>query len=225
MRKTQPQTVALACHPSSPSSAVRGLTASARIGGAGKLAVRFVLDAEMAQVVLPPLRPSVRTDELWRHTCFEVFVGLPDSEAYCELNFSPSTEWAMYGFVAYRRGMTPLEVRRPPRVAVRPMGRGLTKITSYGELGMAISPSWSFDGGKIAFTLIGSRSHYLGIWSGGGKPAVHTMPCTSVVSPHFLPNGQIAVALNLRSESAICHFSPARRMVSSSCSMSQGFMT
>jgi TolB protein len=86
---------------------------------------------------------------------------------------------------------------------VRPMGRGLTKITSYGDLGMAISPSWSFDGGKIAFTLIGSRSHYLGIWSGGGKPAVHTMPCTSVVSPHFLPNGQVAVALNLKSESAI----------------------
>jgi len=138
MRKTQPQTVALACHPSSPSSAVRGLTASARIGGAGKLAVRFVLDAEMAQVVLPPLRPSVRTDELWRHTCFEVFVGLPDSEAYCELNFSPSTEWAMYGFVGYRRGMTPIEVRRPPRVAVRPTSRGvvLEAITHLAELPM-----------------------------------------------------------------------------------------
>lgn len=86
---------------------------------------------------------------------------------------------------------------------VRPMGRGLTKVTSYGDLGMAISPSWSFDGGKIAFTLIGSRSHYLGVWSGGGKPSVYTMPCTSVVSPHFLPNGQVAVALNLNSESAI----------------------
>jgi len=92
---------------------------------------------------------------------------------------------------------------------VRPMGRGLTKVTSYGDLGMAISPSWSFDGGKIAFTLIGSRSHYLGIWSGGGKPAVHTMPCTSVVSPHFLPNGQVAVALNLKSESAIYILSSA----------------
>ena len=46
MTRTQPQTVALDCHPSSPSSVVRGITASARIGGAGKLAVRFVLDAE-----------------------------------------------------------------------------------------------------------------------------------------------------------------------------------
>lgn len=138
MRRTQPQTVALACHPSSPTSAVRGLTASARIGGAGKLAVRFVLDADMSQIALPTLRSPDRADELWRHTCFEVFVALPDSDAYVELNFSPSTEWAMYGFVAYRRGMTPLEVQRPPRVAVRPMPRGLVleAVTHLAELPM-----------------------------------------------------------------------------------------
>lgn len=82
---------------------------------------------------------------------------------------------------------------------VRPMGRGLTKVTEYGDLGMAVSPDWSFDGRKIAFTLIGSRSHYLGVWSGGGKPTVYTLPCTSVVSPKFLPSGQIAVSLNLQS--------------------------
>jgi TolB protein len=51
---------------------------------------------------------------------------------------------------------------------------------------MAISPTWSFDGGKIAFTLIGSRSHYLGICP-RRQTAVHTLPCTSVVSPGFCP--------------------------------------
>ena len=125
MRRTKPQTVALACHPSSPSTAVRGIDASARIGGAGKLAVTFALDADMSHVVLPRTRTPARADELWRHTCFEVFVALPDSDAYCELNFSPSGEWAMYGFVGYRRGMTPIDVRRAPRVAVRPTSRGL----------------------------------------------------------------------------------------------------
>lgn len=77
----------------------------------------------------------------------------------------------------------------------RPMGRGLTRVTSYNELGMAVSPAWSFDGKRITFTLIGSRSHYLGVWSGGGKPQVYTLPSTNVVSPHFLPDGQIAVSL------------------------------
>jgi hypothetical protein len=117
---------------------VRGISASARIGGAGKLAVHFTLDADMSRVVLPRSRTPQRADELWRHTCFEVFVALPGREAYCELNFSPSGEWAMYGFVGYRRGMAPIEVRRAPRVAVRPMSRGLLleAVTFVDELPM-----------------------------------------------------------------------------------------
>jgi hypothetical protein len=117
---------------------VHGLAASARIGGAGKLAVRFHLDADMAQVVLPRPRTPARADELWKHTCFELFVALPDGDAYCEFNFSPSGEWAMYGFVGYRRGMRPIEVRRPPRIAVRPMQRGLLleAVTYVEELPM-----------------------------------------------------------------------------------------
>ena len=138
MRRPKPHTVALACHPATSTTAVRGLTASARIGGAGKLAVTFTLDADMSRVVLPRLRTPARADELWRHTCFEVFVALPDAEAYCELNFSPSGEWAMYGFVGYRRGMTPIEVRRAPRIAVRPTPRGLVleAVTYLEELPM-----------------------------------------------------------------------------------------
>ena len=138
MRRTKTQSVALACHPSSPTVAVTGLSASARVGGAGKLAVRFALEADMSRIVLPRTRPPARADELWRHTCFEVFVGLPESEAYCELNFSPSGEWAIYGFVGYRRGMAPIEVRRPPRIAVRPTPRGLVleAVTHLEELPM-----------------------------------------------------------------------------------------
>lgn len=136
MRRTKPNTVALACHPSSPTGAITGLTASARVAGAGKLAVRFVLEADMSQIVLPRTRTPGRADELWRHTCFEVFVGLPENEAYCELNFSPSGEWAIYGFVGYRRGMAPIEVRRPPRIAMRPTPRGmvLEAVTYLEEL-------------------------------------------------------------------------------------------
>jgi hypothetical protein len=115
---------------------VTGLSASARVGGAGKLAVRFALEADMSRIVLPWSRAPARADELWRHTCFEVFVGLPESEAYCELNFSPSGEWAIYGFVGYRRGMAAIEVRRPPRIAVRPTPRGLVleAVTYLEEL-------------------------------------------------------------------------------------------
>lgn len=136
MTRTTPLAVALTCHPSSPTEVVRAVTASARIAGAGKLAVRFNVDADMSRVALPPLKQSQRRDELWRHTCFEIFAALPEGDAYCELNFSPSSEWAMYGFVSYRRGMATIDVRRPPRVAVRPTSRGLAleAVTYLEEL-------------------------------------------------------------------------------------------
>ena len=37
---------------------------------------------------------------------------------YCELNFSPSTEWAAYEFDGYRQGMRALALASPPRIAV-----------------------------------------------------------------------------------------------------------
>ncbi|MFZ5426075.1 MAG: translocation protein TolB [Thermodesulfobacteriota bacterium] len=82
------------------------------------------------------------------------------------------------------------------------MGRDLAQVTRYGDLGMAISPSWSWDGGRICFTLIGSSSHYLGVWS-GGKANVYTLPSSTVISPHFMPNGVVAVALNMRGNTDI----------------------
>jgi hypothetical protein len=139
MRGNKPQTVALTCHPSSsPTGVVRDISVSARIGGAGKLATTFTMHADMAQVRLPAARIPARADELWRHTCFELFVGLPDREAYVELNFSPSGEWAMYGFVAYRRGMRPIDVRRAPRIALRPIEHGLVleAVTYLDDLPM-----------------------------------------------------------------------------------------
>jgi len=102
---------------------------------------------------------------------------------------------------------------------VSPMGRDVTQITKYGDLGMAVSPAWSWDGGKIAFTLIGSTRHYLGVWS-GGKAAVHTLPSTNVVSPRFMPSGAIAVALNLKGSTDIYaldgNFQPGRALAADS---------
>jgi hypothetical protein len=164
MTRSKPQTVALACHPSSPSPAVHAITASARVAGADKLAVTFTLEADMRHVLLPPTRTPARADELWKHTCFEVFVALPDSDAYCELNFSPSGEWAMYGFVDYRRGMTPLTVGRPPRIAVRPMPRGLVleAVTYLEELPMP-QPGSALRAGAAA--VIEERDGHLSYWA------------------------------------------------------------
>lgn len=46
-----------------------------------------------------------RRDGLWKMTCFEAFIGVGDRASYCELNISPSGDWACYLFDRYREGM------------------------------------------------------------------------------------------------------------------------
>ncbi|MBN2801686.1 MAG: hypothetical protein JXR91_01195 [Deltaproteobacteria bacterium] len=49
---------------------------------------------------------NLRTDELWKHTCFEIFIGTEDSDEYWEFNFSTSGKWNCYHFDNYRKEMT-----------------------------------------------------------------------------------------------------------------------
>lgn len=83
----------------------------------GTLALRYVAEGAMGAVRLPAPEPARRADELWRHTCMEAFVRMR-GPAYCELNFSPSTRWAAYGFGAYRQDVRPIEPLEAPRITV-----------------------------------------------------------------------------------------------------------
>jgi hypothetical protein len=68
----------------------------------------------------PPVAPT-RRDELWRTTCFEVFIRPGHGPGYFEFNFAPSTQWAAYGFSDIRTGMRPADLIAPPRIEVRAM--------------------------------------------------------------------------------------------------------
>jgi hypothetical protein len=67
---------------------------------------------------MPALVPAARADELWRHTCFEAFVGSSTGTTYWEFNFAPSTQWAAYGFDGYRSGMRVATEIGAPRIDV-----------------------------------------------------------------------------------------------------------
>lgn len=54
-------------------------------------------------------RPAVRTDELWKETCFEFFVAPKNNPAYIEFNGSPFGAWAAYHFDSERNGMKAVE--------------------------------------------------------------------------------------------------------------------
>jgi hypothetical protein len=111
--------VTLACHPETPTDAVRAMRACVR-RNAGGIAVSYVVEGDPGRLRVPPPREPRAVDELWRHTCCEAFVARKGEAAYREYNFSPSGEWAAYAFERYRarcaEGASPLS---PPRIAVR----------------------------------------------------------------------------------------------------------
>ncbi len=103
----------LACHPETPCRAVTRITVSIVRPHADVLEIRYVAHGDMSGVAIPAPAPSAFRDELWKHTCFEAFLRPPEGEAYCEFNFSPSTEYAGYGFTGYREGMNGAHCSRP----------------------------------------------------------------------------------------------------------------
>ncbi len=106
---------ALARHPDSPCDTVSSVEVEVIRDGA-TLTLDFVITGRIGELALPPLAPSTRADELWKHTCFEAFVRPEPGEAYLEFNFAPSTQWAAYRFTGYREGMAPADII--PRIEV-----------------------------------------------------------------------------------------------------------
>lgn len=120
-----PRKLALTSFAPAESDAVRAL--EVQVGGAqtGTLDLRYVLDADLNRIRIPLSRVPRYTEDLWTHTCFEAFIRSGDSTAYHELNFSPSTEWALYSFESYRKGMARVNAPQPPEIRVERSARRL----------------------------------------------------------------------------------------------------
>ena len=89
-------------HPSSSISTLNSIRVSIWRDG-GRWHFRYLV-AGAADLIMPGAIEPGRADDLWRHTCFEAFVGL-EGGAYLEFNYSPSGQWAAYRFDGPRQGM------------------------------------------------------------------------------------------------------------------------
>ena len=108
------EVIELICHPQTPASNVEGISCIFDLDrGDGDMILWFIVRGDPESIVIPASAKPYRTDGLWRSTCFELFVKT-GPESYLEMNFSPSSQWALYGFESYRMGMTSLPVDAPP---------------------------------------------------------------------------------------------------------------
>ena len=72
----------------------------------GRLKLLYELNGPLTSLSIPPVsgKPK-RMERLWKETCFELFLNINDSNTYWEFNLSPSGDWNIYRFSAYREGM------------------------------------------------------------------------------------------------------------------------
>jgi len=112
-------TVTLACHPETPTEAVRGIAARVRRAPRGSLAVTYIVEGDLDQLRVPAPRAPRSAGRLWEHTCCEIFIARKGLAAYHEFNLSPSGEWAQYAFDGYRKPAEAGAAGAAPQVTVR----------------------------------------------------------------------------------------------------------
>lgn len=170
----------LTLHPDLRCEAATAIEAGARREGS-LLAVRYVLRGELADIALPPAGPPDRVDGLWRHTCFEAFVGARDGR-YAEFNLAPSTEWAAYRFDGYRQGMRPADLA-PPRIEVERAG---DRLDLRAELDLHGSHLEDLDWRVGLTAVVEETDHRLSYWALAhptGKPDFHNADCFALELP------------------------------------------
>jgi hypothetical protein len=99
-----PSEATLICHPETACEAITSIKSFLRWKTKGVLAVSYLVEGAIQDLRIPPYQSTHQGDDLWRHTCFEIFVGAKNDAEYYEFNFSPSGEWAVYEFRDYRDG-------------------------------------------------------------------------------------------------------------------------
>jgi hypothetical protein len=68
-----------------------------------QLSIRYEIRGDIDSILLPAPSSPTRKDDLWKATCFEFFIAIPQLPQYWEFNMSPSSEWNVYHMDAYRR--------------------------------------------------------------------------------------------------------------------------
>jgi hypothetical protein len=109
----------LRLHPDSHGSAAAHIEVEVARPRAAALVLSYIVTGKMTDVRIPPVMAEARTDELWRHTCFEAFIHASPGDEYYEFNFAPSTQWAAYRFSSYRSGMRVAAEFGTPPIEVR----------------------------------------------------------------------------------------------------------
>jgi hypothetical protein len=109
---------ALQCHPDTLAVSVESITVECERSATGELWLRYHVDGVLEALALPLPAAPRRQKDLWKTTCFEVFVRVSEHADYAEFNFSSSSQWAAFHFDDYRSTPCDLKVDQPPDIGL-----------------------------------------------------------------------------------------------------------
>jgi hypothetical protein len=146
---------------------------------AGSLVLSYIVTGKISDLRIPSATAAARTDELWRHTCFEALVRTSPDESYYEFNFSPSSKWAAYHFSGYRSGMRVATEIGPPVIQTQ---ANAASYTLQVLLKLGLLPSlpgaapWRLGLSAVIEETSGRKS-YWALAHPPGKPDFHRLDC------------------------------------------------
>ena len=94
--------------------------------------VHYFITGDIASIHFPKknMCPE-RKHDLWKATCFEFFIAIPNQPQYWEYNISPSGDWNIYHMDAYRRvGFREETLIKELQIDVRNVGGYITVVAA-----------------------------------------------------------------------------------------------
>ena len=169
----------LIAHRDTPPSQVRAADARIWMTDCNEVLVEFRIEGAK-KLLLPPWVSSVRRDDLWQTTCFEMFLMCADGR-YFEFNFSPSTQWAIYAFDSYRHGMRPLDVDVSPHIEFEEIGE-VFSLEADVDLGQIPPGQLALSFSAVIEETDGTKS-YWALAHPPGAPDFHHPACFTATLP------------------------------------------
>ena len=124
----------LKVHPDSLCSSVTHVEVEVVRPCVGTMLLSYLVRGRISDLRIPPAVAARRSDDLWRHTCFEAFFCNSPGPAYYEFNFAPSTQWAAYWFDSYRSRKRVATEINAPRIVVQ-LSRACYRLQVALEMG------------------------------------------------------------------------------------------
>lgn len=156
--------------PAGPITAISGVIEPTESG----CRTLFRATGDLDAIVIPPTSDPVRTDDLWRTSCFEIFWQEAGSTAYREFNMSPSTRWACYDFDDYRLNAHDASAK----VAINTRREGDALVVEAD-----ISADLQTPADVALTTIIEDRQGNIQFWAlkfASGKPDFHKPVCRNL---------------------------------------------